>query len=361
MLDSIAASGVVFTRSLSFGAPYYIVNYDNTSGSAESITSGMSRDHKTLFVRRDSDENSARIPTFLSPVISATREIEELLSYDSLDIEFAITSDGVLNILQVRPIAVQHRGRKYFDEQYLEVIDGAIKNFKKLQAPSPAIAGNRTIFGVMPDWNPAEIIGTKPTTLALSLYNDLVMKQIWAQQRAEYGYRDVRWKRLLECFCGTPYVDVRASFNSFIPQSIDDDLAAKLTDFYIERLIRNPDLHDKVEFEIVPTVLTLDFSRWQEIFMADGGFTANEVTTLREALAELTQNALYRNAKDFASIEALEERFAKILNVDLDPFDTVFSLLDDAKRLGTLPFAHLARSAFVAMALLKSGLYWRNN
>ena len=30
--------------------------------------------------------------------------------------------------------------------------------------------GRRTVYGVMPDWNPAEIIGIRPKPLSLSLY-----------------------------------------------------------------------------------------------------------------------------------------------------------------------------------------------
>ncbi len=47
----------------------------------------------------------------------------------------------------------------------------------------------RSIFGVMPDWNPAEIIGLRPWPLSLSLYRELVTDAIWAYQRDNYGYR----------------------------------------------------------------------------------------------------------------------------------------------------------------------------
>ena len=41
----------------------------------------------------------------------------------------------------------------------------------------------------MPDWNPAEIIGRRPTPLALSLYRELITDNIWALQRRDYGYK----------------------------------------------------------------------------------------------------------------------------------------------------------------------------
>ena len=51
--------------------------------------------------------------------------------------------------------------------------------------------GKTTIFGVMPDWNPAEIIGLKPKPLA-HLSQELITDSIWAYQRNNYGYRNLR-------------------------------------------------------------------------------------------------------------------------------------------------------------------------
>ena len=64
------------------------------------------------------------------------------------------------------------------------------------------------------------------------------MNSAWAAQRSEYGYRDVRPFGLMKFFCGQPYVDIRASFNSFIPKNIDDSLAKKYVDFHLKYLKR---------------------------------------------------------------------------------------------------------------------------
>ena len=52
-------------------------------------------------------------------------------------------------------------------------------------------------------------------------------------------------------FFGLPYIDVRLSFNSFIPSDLDEGLAGRLVDHYINLLLSQPELHDKIEFEIV--------------------------------------------------------------------------------------------------------------
>src|SRR5204862_7512043 len=43
-----------------------------------------------------------------------------------------------------------------------------------------------------------------------------------------------------------------------------------------------------------------------------------------------------------------------LMQADLDPLERAYVLLEDCRRGGTLPFAHLARGAFVAITLLRS-------
>ena len=63
---------------------------------------------------------------------------------------------------------------------------------------------------------------------------------------------------LLVSFHGLPYIDVRVSFNSFVPRDVPNDLAGRLVNYYIDRLLAEPQLHDKVEFEIIFSCYTLD-------------------------------------------------------------------------------------------------------
>lgn len=354
MLEQVIASGVAFTRTLSSGAPYYVVNYDDTTSSTESITSGASRDHKTLFVRRRAPAELIRVPGNLTGLMPALREIEDLLDFDSLDIEFAITQGGLIHILQVRPIAVQHELTSSDAAEGL--LENAVIRFRQLQAGSPFVVGQHGYFGVMPDWNPAEIIGTRPGRMAASLYRYLIMDNIWAAQRAEYGYRDVRPQPLLTMFAGHPYVDIRASFNSFIPQSIEDGLAGRLVDFYMEWLRRHPHLHDKVEFDVVPTCYALDFERWRVRLLSEGGFSAAEVDQLGEGLKAITACAMARTGEDLEAVHRFKERLCRFDQSRVTPLDHALTLLEECQRYGTLAFAHLARSAFVAITLLRSAV-----
>ena len=355
MIENVCVSGVVFTRTLSESAPYYIINFDDSSSETDTITSGTNCDHKTLIVSRNNTkeyENNA--PRALRGLIPALREIEDLLAFEALDIEFAISNNGCVHILQVRPLT-SNKYKIDVDHEIFNSIESCIEKFNGLQQKTQFVVGGSTIFGVMPDWNPAEIIGTKPNILSYDLYRYLITDEVWASQRAEYGYRDVRPQPLLVSFSGHPYVDVRASLNSFIPAIIDDQLAARLVDYYLSRLSENPHYHDKIEFEIVPTCYAFDFKKWSEI-LSEGGFSKDEIQQLGDGLKEITINAISRTKEDLSNVEIFRKRFDDIFSSDIPPLEKALSLLEDCRRYGTLLFAHLARSAFVSISLLKSAV-----
>lgn len=357
MLEGVRLSGVAFTRTSEHYAPYYVINYDRT-GSTEAVTAGTSSDHLTLFVQRDADLGS--VPDAeLRPVIDAIREIEDRLGYDTLDIEFAVDTAGVVHVFQVRPIAIKAHASPLEDTVFHDARAQAAATWNRLAAPaphlpvSPADGAPAPIYSVMTDWNPAEIIGTAPGRLAETLYRFLIMDNTWAAQRAEYGYRDLRPQPLLVSMAGRPYVDVRASLASFIPAALDDELAGRLLASYIRRLAATPALHDKVEFDIVPTCLAPDFESWATRLTTEDGFSDADVAALRAGLADITKAAFTRCQGDLDQLKLLETRHAAIQAADLDPLERARLLLHSCRTDGTLPFSHLARSGFVAVTLLR--------
>ncbi|BBP43108.1 PEP/pyruvate-binding domain-containing protein [Thiosulfativibrio zosterae] len=356
MLTDVVMSGVVFTRTLEQGAPYYVINYEE-SGSTEGITSGHAAQNSVFYFYKKANPDKVSCKKLRNLIISL-QEIELLLNYDALDIEFAVDKAGRIHIFQVRPISLHQNISYQTDQEIALSIEQAKRFYQQCCLMNDGLVGNRTILGNMPDWNPAEIIGTNPGNLSYSLYKYLILDEVWAQQRAEFGYRDVRPYGLLKRFLGQPYVDVRASFNSFIPKNLSNELAEKLVNFYSVWLVLNPHLHDKIEFEVVPTCLSLNFDRWKQRLIREGGFDASEVTQLKEGLKEVTNNAITRVESDLKIVEKL-----KVLldtpTYNSDNFVSISSiktLLDDCKRLGTLPFAHLARAGFIAITFLKDAV-----
>lgn len=363
MVTDVRQSGVVMTRTVDTQSPYYVVNYDPETGSTGSVTDGSGETIRTAYLRRDAADDPASIPRSspqaptdlpMEALVRMVREVEDILNYDSLDVEFAVDAAGEIFLLQVRPIALDP-GTDGTDDEVFRAVNSARERFGRSQAAPPHVLGDRTIYGVMPDWNPAEMIGRRPGLLATSLYRYLITDDVWARQRAEFGYRDVRPEPLLTTFAGQPYVDVRAVFNSFVPASLPDDLAAALVEYYVEYLDENPHLHDKVEFDVAFTCLSVDFDD-RAARLRKAGFDEEDVVDLRDALEGVTRQAIERvvTGVDMAEIETLEASFDRIRSADLPPLRAARSLLADCRRFGTLPFAHLARSAFVATSLLRS-------
>jgi hypothetical protein len=209
----------------------------------------------------------------------------------------------------------------------------------------------------MPDWNPAEIIGIRPKPLAMSLYRELITDAVWAYQRSNYGYKNLRSFPLLLDFEGLPYIDVRVSFNSFLPSHLSDAVSEKLVNYYLSKLAASPELHDKVEFDIVYSCYTLDLSE-RLACLKDEGFDELEINEIKYALTHLTNQIIDHKAglwrADLEKIEELKQRQEKIFHSNLDITSKIYWLIEDCKRYGTLPFAGLARAGFVAVQLLRS-------
>jgi phosphohistidine swiveling domain-containing protein len=191
----------------------------------------------------------------------------------------------------------------------------------------------------------------------LSLYRELITDAIWAYQRDNYGYQNLRSFPLLVSFHGLPYIDVRVSFNSFIPRDVPDELAGRLVNYYIDRLLSEPHLHDKVEFEIVFSCYTLDLPK-RMARLTTHGFSPGDLAGLSGALRRLTNRILHGETalwrRDRAKIDLLAQRFSTIRTAGIDKISRIYWLIEDCKRYGTLPFAGLARAGFIAVQMLQS-------
>ena len=351
MLDNVRMSGVAFSREASSGAPYFVISYDDQTGTTDAVTSGRSAAVRTAYCHRST------MPAHrdLSRVAALLRELETLFDCDSLDIEFAVTTDDRLVLLQVRPL--QTPAGAHADDAHQKAVDEISTRIGNGLRRHPYLFGDRTVYGVMPDWNPAEIIGVRPRPLALSIYQDILTDTIWAYQRNNYGYRNLRSFPLLVSLGGLPYIDVRVSFNSFVPADIDPALAERLVNYYLRQLIASPGHHDKVEFEIIFSCYTLDLPERLTRLSAHG-FTDAERRQIEDSLRRLTNTIIHGESglwrKDIAKVDELDRRRQAILGSELPTVAKIYWLLEDCKRYGTLPFAGLARAGFIAVQILQS-------
>lgn len=353
MLTDSVLSGVVFTKDPSGGGDYLVINYCEGADTT-AVTGGRNNDQKTLYLWRHAQLEASSLT---GKIGALAKDLEQLLDRDALDFEFAISRNDDKPILfQVRPLVMPAR-TQVPRMHHEDALNSIASKLASSLGPKPYLHGRRTAFGIMPDWNPAEIIGVRPRSLSLSLYRDLVTDSIWAYQRHNYGYKDLRSFPLMIDFFGLPYIDVRVSFNSFIPADINDDLSTRLVNHYVDRLLEQPALHDKVEFEIVLSCYTFDIQKKLRD-LPKSIFTDGDRNTLSTSLRHLTntvinrENGLWR--QDAARIAELEQRHAHIRAASMDTVSRIYWLLEDVKRYGTLPFAGLARAGFIATQILES-------
>ena len=352
MLTKVVRSGVAFSHDPNTCAPYRVVNWAEGSDTS-AVTGGLGG----RVWQQAANSAVSPTPTF-APIVALLEELLNLFGDVPLDCEFAVTREGgeeMLWLLQARPLILFAPPES--PEAQAVRLDAIQRKVARGMQPHPFLMGRRTVYGVMPDWNPAEIVGIRPKPLALSLYRELITDAIWAYQRHNYGYRNLRSFPLMPHFFGLPYIDVRLSFNSFIPADLDEGLAGRLVDYYIDRLLAEPTLHDKVEFEIVFSCYTLDLPQRLEC-LAEAGFSKLEREAIANSLRKLTnrivhpKDGLWRG--DEAKIDTLNFRREELLTSSADPLERIYWLLEDAKRYGTLPFAGLARAGFMAVQILKS-------
>ena len=352
MLIDVFRSGVAFSHDPNTCAPYRVINSIDGSDTA-AVTGGLGGS-----VRFQSPGFDGSYKGEFDKIIKLIEELLELFDGTPIDCEFALSNEGsleVLWLLQVRPLILQAPPET--EENHINQLNLIEKKLQNSFKSHPFLMGQQTVYGIMPDWNPAEIIGVRPKPLSLSLYRELITDNIWAYQRHNYGYRNLRSFPLMLSFQGLPYIDVRVSFNSFIPADLNEDLAEKLANYYIDSLKSKPELHDKIEFEIVFSCYTLDLPQRLDS-LKKAGFSKDECSEIETSLRNLTNKIIAQDGglwqKDEAKLDMLNSRRVILENSELNDVERIYWLLEDCKRYGTLPFAGLARFGFISIQLLKS-------
>lgn len=351
MLSDIVCAGVAFNTHPKTNAPYYVLEYSSTSTSEITEGSGATQ---TFYIAH-SAQNFAN--AYVQQIVLLLKELERLIPHTPLDCEFGITKDAIY-CFQVRPLVLH--SSKIYPSALAQLTLLKNKIFEILK-PHPSLYGDRGILGIMPDWNPAEIIGLHPRPLAFSLYAKLITDSVYATQRAAYGYKDVSSNPLIYNLHGKPYVDVRASFNSFLPKNLDAHLSKLLVNYYLQILRENPQWHDKVEFEILFDSYYFDTQKRLKK-LHQYGFSHAQTDTILCELKTLTNHILEHKiyTQDIALLSVLAEKRERILGFDAPLLEKIYWLLQDCKNYGTKPFVGLARVGFMAMgflnALVKEGI-----
>ncbi len=345
MISSPKIQGVAFSKEPNLNNAYFVINYTHANTTTDQITNGSCIDDNVVYIARYVTKHPIK---WIQRVILLLKELEYIYQYKNLDIEFILTQENELILLQVRELYVL---KNTSDE--ISIRDKLFqlkKNYVNQKVKSP-------IFGVMPDWNPAEILGIRPNTFALSLYKELITNEIWAISRKKYGYKFISDTPLLVDFYGMPYIDVKASFSSLIPNNLTKPLSDKLVSYYLEKLRKHSYLHDKIESEI--TLSSDHFTIQNKIkALQEHGFTTNERLQIKQALKKLTNQIICPEEGfyylDLKTISSIEKEHQLIMSSQDKVKTKIVKIIDLCKNKGTLPFAGIARTAFIAKQYLNS-------
>jgi phosphohistidine swiveling domain-containing protein len=347
MVNKIKISGVITTRDKNTNSPYIKIEYSKSSKS-DQITSGTNIVKSFTYFKLNKKKLENKI---FQKCDKLTKILEKIFNHP-LDIEFAISKNNKIHLLQVRPLVIIKK-RNMPNEYFQDNLKKIEKKISKLQKRHYNLYGHKAVYGVMPDWNPAEMIGIKPKNLSLSLYEELITNDVWSKQRKSLGYKDLTSHHLLINILGTPYVDVRVDFNSWIPANLNDKTSEKLVNFYINKFSQNLFLHDKIEFNIIFTCSTLDLNEKVKE-LKTYKFSNIQIKKLIEGLRIVTNNTINNFNKTKKNLEILQIKNKQINDSSLYIIDKIYWLLEDCKKYGTFTFAGAARSGFIAIEILES-------
>lgn len=336
-------SGVVATRDPATGAPYWVLELA-TGAATDVVTSG--RGDLVRIAVHHAAPTALVARAGCSALVAAARAVEDACRMGGCEIELVERERGGVAVLQARPLppfrgSTSARG---FERSLASIVG----QFRRIVRPRRHLAGASTILGLMPDWNPAELLGVHPSPLALGMFRVLVADRTWHEARAELGYQRLRRAPLVRVLAGRPYVDVRASFNSFLPAGLPRATRAALVDAWLAHLREAPALHDRVELEVATTVRDCGVLRAEHT--AVPGLDAGARATWSSALTGLTAAAI-------ASGGSLDRALRELtLPVPRPPaaLPDVLAALVRCRVAGARPFAIVARHAFMAERMLRS-------
>ena len=346
MVNNPLISGVITTKHLNSNGPYISINYYK-SYKTDIVTSGV-KSTQTINIFKKTKKLPKKFKIF-NNLYKATIELLNFVNGKDLDIEFVLDNHFKPYLIQFRPLINKY---KYNENYIINKISKLLKQekrfFNQANKNQKGLLGKKNIFATMPDWNPAEIIGKKPNTLAVSLYKYLITDNLWSIQRKECGYKNVKNFPLMKMIAKQPFIDLKVDINSFLPENMENKTNLKLYNHYLKKFLNNPNLHDKLEFEIVLTCLDLNFEERSKELKASN-FTQNEITKLKKELNLINKKIIFNTEKSLKKISYSNNNLKKIKSIN-----KIFDILEKCKIEKILPFAHLARGAFFSIIILNS-------
>jgi len=337
--------GVIFTADPKNGSPFVTVNF-NESRKTDLITSGKSNGKIITFFK---DIKKIKLNKKTRTIKNLINNLTKKLSNLFLDIEFLIINNKIY-ILQVRKLNTKHPKKINFKKTLINLE----KKIIKMTNETSHLYGEQRYFSTMTDWNPAEIIGLKPKTLAISLYQNLITDEIWSESRLSLGYKNVTKIPLLHSFLGTPYIDLKTDINSFLIDSLSEKIQKKLIKFYFNEFKKSPHhYYDKIESDLVINCISINPQKYKNI-LKNSKLSKNEINIIIKEYTKLTNQIIFKLDENVKKYQYGEQIFNNLKKKKNSIINKIFLFHNLCKNFGTLPFANIARMAFIAIEFLNS-------
>lgn len=320
------------------GSNQYIhVDYDDLARKTNLVTSGLAAKHVVIA------PFSKSLP---SPWNELRRCADDLAHYFSNDffVEFSITKSETPYVFQVRADRRLPTRPNTITKDLTETINETVKSIDGTSGLSS-----------MADWNPTEILGLRSKPLDNSLYRNLLMDGAWLDGRASIGWHSPSNKNLMQLVAGKPYIKLKQSLESLLPAGLSDNLVNRLVSDRLNHLAENPELHDKIEFELMWSAYSFDAENVRRD-LRKRKFSDADVDSLFHCLRVVTRRVLKDSKQQLAhdlsesgklfgfrkSVPRTVEdkspkKIAKICEV----------ALERCRKYGTVLFSRQARTAFM--------------
>ncbi len=351
MISKPKINGVIFTQDPNSGFPRTIINYTKTK-ETDLITSGQVSGNQIIYFNHKKTKINVK---YINKLRRNIENIVKFIGKKNLDIEFCIDNHDKFILLQCRLLKI-NKVKKYDLNELYKNYFFFYRKLNKILPSDHILNGKKTFFSTMTDWNPAEMIGLKPKKLTYTLYQELISNEVWSESRKELGYKNVLGAPLIKIFLGTPYVDIKTDFNSFLNDKLDNRIQKKLINYYLSEFSKNPYYYfDKVESKLVLNCINFSSDKIISELKRKINLTSHNVSKIKGSYLDITnglKDKLESEIKKYKKLDLEIDRIAK--DNKTHSINKIYNLIIIVKKYGTLPFSNLARMAFVSVSFLDS-------
>ena len=161
-----------------------------------------------------------------------------------------------------------------------------------------------------------------------------------------------------------PYISVNYSIEGLTPNNLNENIKFKLKEYYIEKLKKKPQLHERLERDLIFNCYNFATNdRLKELL--NNGFSQKEIDEISASLYEVTSNIINiyedvfkRDFDDLSKLTALRREIRSYTPLKETNIMKVYKYINDLmnaiENYGALQYIRQSRCDIIARSLLKS-------